>query len=179
MQGGPHNHSIGGIAVSLLEVQSPEFKDYAQRTLSNSKALASSLLKRNFELAAGGTDNHMIIFSTKPYGLPGYNYEALSNYINVILNDVPYPTQDPSIPKHGIRVGTAGWTTRGYTEKDMELVAEFLDRILKESIKIQNISGLWKSKFKSLLADSKEAAQLKRDVEIFASQFEWPGANIW
>ena len=46
MQGGPHNHTIGGIAVALYEAQTPEFQDYAKRTLSNSKALANALISR-------------------------------------------------------------------------------------------------------------------------------------
>lgn len=33
MQGGPHNHTIGGLAVCLKHAQSPEFKAYQTQVL--------------------------------------------------------------------------------------------------------------------------------------------------
>lgn len=33
MQGGPHNHTIGGLAVCLKHAQSPEFKAYQNQVL--------------------------------------------------------------------------------------------------------------------------------------------------
>lgn len=31
VQGGPHNHTIGGLAVCLKHAQSPEFKNYQEK----------------------------------------------------------------------------------------------------------------------------------------------------
>ena len=33
MQGGPHNHTIGGLAVCLKYAQSPDFKDYQNKVI--------------------------------------------------------------------------------------------------------------------------------------------------
>src|SRR6266540_863286 len=38
LQGGPHNHTTAAIAVALEEALEPEFADYAQQTVANSKA---------------------------------------------------------------------------------------------------------------------------------------------
>merc|ERR1712083_1290464 len=35
LQGGPHNHQIGGLAVQLLEVQSDSFKEYSKAVVEN------------------------------------------------------------------------------------------------------------------------------------------------
>ncbi len=40
LQGGPHNHTISGIAVALKMAQSPEFKAYQQKIVDNCRALA-------------------------------------------------------------------------------------------------------------------------------------------
>ncbi len=40
LQGGPHNHTISGIAVALKMAQSPEFKAYQQQIVDNCRALA-------------------------------------------------------------------------------------------------------------------------------------------
>ena len=37
LQGGPHNHQIGGLAAQLLEVDSPMFKDYAKQASADRK----------------------------------------------------------------------------------------------------------------------------------------------
>merc|ERR1712217_276550 len=35
LQGGPHNHQIGGLACQLLEVATPEFKEYSKQVCEN------------------------------------------------------------------------------------------------------------------------------------------------
>merc|ERR1712072_1132192 len=43
LQGGPHNHQIGGLAAQLLEVNTPEFVEYSKHVVSNAKSLANTL----------------------------------------------------------------------------------------------------------------------------------------
>ena len=54
-------NTICAIAVALKEVESPEFKAYAEQALKNAQVLASELVTRNYKLVTGGTDNHMVI----------------------------------------------------------------------------------------------------------------------
>merc|ERR1719226_108095 len=44
LQGGPHNHQIGGLAAQLLEVNTPEFKEYAKAVLANAQTLAEEMM---------------------------------------------------------------------------------------------------------------------------------------
>jgi glycine hydroxymethyltransferase len=60
LQGGPHNHQIAALAVALKEAQQPNFKAYAAQVVRNSQALGKALLDKGFELASGGTDNHLV-----------------------------------------------------------------------------------------------------------------------
>merc|ERR1712226_1796093 len=43
LQGGPHNHQIGGLAAQLLEVNTPEFVQYSKEVVANSRAMAEAL----------------------------------------------------------------------------------------------------------------------------------------
>lgn len=61
LQGGPHNHAIGAVAVALKQATSSEFKLYQQQVLKNAKAMANALLKRGYSLVSGGTDNHLVL----------------------------------------------------------------------------------------------------------------------
>lgn len=54
MQGGPHNHTIAGLACALKQAAGPEFKAYQEQVLSNCQALAEGLKKRGFTLVSGG-----------------------------------------------------------------------------------------------------------------------------
>merc|ERR1712222_235717 len=61
LQGGPHNHQIAGLATQLKEVATPEFKQYAQQVKANAKALAEYMISKDFKLATGGTENHLLL----------------------------------------------------------------------------------------------------------------------
>lgn len=37
LQGGPHNHTIAGLACALKQCTTPEYKEYQQQVLRNSK----------------------------------------------------------------------------------------------------------------------------------------------
>ena len=53
-QGGPHNHTISGLACALKQAAEPEFKAYQEQVLKNSKALADELLSLGHTLVSGG-----------------------------------------------------------------------------------------------------------------------------
>merc|ERR1712187_403006 len=43
LQGGPHNHQIGGLATQLLEVNTVEFVEYSKCVVENARVLAEAL----------------------------------------------------------------------------------------------------------------------------------------
>merc|ERR1712199_54230 len=49
LQGGPHNHQIGALAVQLKDVTTPKFKEYSQKVIRNSKALAKRLMEKGYK----------------------------------------------------------------------------------------------------------------------------------
>merc|ERR1712056_176504 len=51
LQGGPHNHQIGGLAAQLLEVNSPAFTEYSKTVVANAKVLAETLMEKGHKLA--------------------------------------------------------------------------------------------------------------------------------
>merc|ERR1712188_180934 len=60
LQGGPHNHQIGGLAAQLKEVVTPEFVEYAKNVIANAQTLAETMKSKGHKLASDGTDNHLI-----------------------------------------------------------------------------------------------------------------------
>merc|ERR1719343_752798 len=52
LQGGPHNHQIGALAVQLLQVTSDEFKEYSKSVVSNARVLGDTLKEKGHKLAS-------------------------------------------------------------------------------------------------------------------------------
>ncbi len=126
-QGGPLMHVIAGKAVCFGEALKPEFKDYQQRLLDNSKALAEALKKRGVNLVSGGTDNHLMLLDLRSLGVTGKELEKRLDEVNITANKNAIPN-DPEKPfvTSGLRLGTAAATTRGLDGSDMDKIAEFV-----------------------------------------------------
>lgn len=125
IQGGPLMHVIAGKAVCFKEALQPEFKTYAENIVKNAAALADGLMKRGFHLVSGGTDNHLMLVDLQSMGVTGKETEKLLDAVNITCNKNAIPN-DPTSPfvTSGIRLGSAAVTTRGFTEEDMDVVAE-------------------------------------------------------
>lgn len=131
LQGGPHDHTTAAIAVALHEAAQPEFREYAHTIVANAKALAEALLERGFDLVSGGTDNHLILIDLTSKTIAGKPAaQALDRAgIELNYNAVPYDPRKPFDPS-GIRLGTAGITTRGLKPEQMPLIADWIDRVI-------------------------------------------------
>lgn len=131
IQGGPLMHVIAGKAVALKEALEPSFKEYQIQVVKNSHALAKKLQEYGFELFSGGTDNHLMLINLNNKGITGKQAEeALDKAgITVNKNGIPFDTQPPTVTG-GLRVGTAALTTRGMKESEMELIADWMNRIV-------------------------------------------------
>jgi glycine hydroxymethyltransferase len=128
LQGGPHNHTTAAIAVALREAAQPEFAAYAHQIVANAAALAEALLARGFDLVSGGTDNHLLLVDLTAKDIPGkVAARALDRArITTNYNTVPYDPRPPFDPS-GLRLGTPALTTRGMAEREMEIIAGWID----------------------------------------------------
>jgi len=177
LQGGPHQHTIAGVAVALREAKTPEFKEYQQQVLKNAQAMGKAFTSLGYDLVSGGTDNHLLLVDLRSKGLDGARADATMEaaYIFLNKNSVPGDTK-PMVPG-GVRVGTPFMTTRGFKEKDFETVVGFVDRAVKIGL-VLNAECVAEGKtkmveFREHLKNTQNAdlKKLKTDVIAFASQF--------
>ena len=132
-QGGPHMNNIAAKAVAFNEALKPAFEKYAKQILKNAKVLELEMKKYGFKLMFGGTDNHMIlvdVFGSK--GVTGQEAESALDEIGITLNknmipDDPRSPMDPS----GIRIGVPAITTRGMKEKEIKVIAKWINEAIK------------------------------------------------
>ena len=131
IQGGPLMHIIAAKAVALGEGLEDNFKDYQKQIITNSSVLADNLKKKGYRLVAGGTDNHMMLIDLTDKNISGKDAALVLDEAKITINKnlIPYDKKPPAITS-GIRIGTPAVTTRGMKEKEMEEIADFIDRVL-------------------------------------------------
>ena len=126
-QGGPLMHIIAAKAVALGEALTPEFREYQQQILKNSKALCTALQDEGFDIVSGGTDNHLILLKLIKNGITGKELEHRLDEVHITANKntVPNDPQSPFVTS-GLRVGTPAVTTRGFKEAEMKDIARWI-----------------------------------------------------
>ena len=131
MQGGPLEHVIAAKAVAFAEALTEDFKKYIEQVIKNAKALARALMEKDYHIISGGTDNHMMLIDLRNKNITGREAEkALGKaHITVNKNMVPFDDKSPFVTS-GIRIGTPAVTTRGLKEKDMYIIAEWIDEVI-------------------------------------------------
>lgn len=184
MQGGPHEHTIAGIAVALEEATNPEFKEYAEQTVKNSKALASSLMDQGLKLMSGGTDNHLMVINLTDFGKgKGVFIEKALEACDISVNKSTVPNE-PSVPYYpsGIRLGTPAVTSRGMKEKEMEEAGKFIAKIVKEFAPTnmpdskEERNAVVKD-FKAKIKNNPFVLDIKKEVNNLANKFPVPGID--
>ncbi|KAF9198935.1 Serine hydroxymethyltransferase, cytosolic [Haplosporangium sp. Z 27] len=179
IQGGPHNNTIAGIAVALKQAASPEFKLYAKQVIANSRALAATLLKHGYKIVTDGSDNHLILWDLRPNKLTGSKVERICDMVSITLNKNSVCGDVSAVTPGGVRVGTSALTSRSFKEDDFVKVGEFLHRTVQIALAVQAKAGSKLLKdFVAGLENNEEIAQLRKEVEAFATSFPFPGFDV-
>src|SRR5688500_43856 len=132
-QGGPLMHVIAAKAVCFGECLKPEFKTYSEQIVKNARALAAAMTKRGYKIVSGGTDNHLMLVDLRPK-YPELTAKKAQEtldlaHITCNKNTVPFETRSP-FQASGIRLGTPAVTTRGFSDTDMDDIADCIDAVL-------------------------------------------------
>ena len=131
IQGGPLMHVIAAKAVAFLEALKPEFKVYQTQVIKNAQTIAESLSKRGVRIISGRTESHVFLVDLRPKGLTGKAADILLGqaHITVNKNSIPNDPESPFVTS-GIRIGSPAITTRGFKEKEADMVAHMIADIL-------------------------------------------------
>ncbi|MGZ6255078.1 MAG: serine hydroxymethyltransferase [Candidatus Chromulinivorax sp.] len=143
MQGGALMHQVAGKAVAAYEALQQEFKLYQQQVIKNAKMLAQELIMLGYKVVTDGTDTHMFLVDLTLTGLHGKKVEEILESIGIFVNrnTIPFDMLSPLNPS-GIRLGVPAITTAGANKEDMKLIANFIDRAIKNYQDITMLAAL-------------------------------------
>ncbi|GFP88079.1 serine hydroxymethyltransferase 3 chloroplastic [Phtheirospermum japonicum] len=181
LQGGPHNHTIGGLAVSLKHAKSPEFKAYQSKVVANCRALAGRLMELGYKLVSGGSDNHLVLVDLRPLGIDGARVEKILDMASITLNKNSVPGDKSALVPGGIRIGSPAMTTRGFSEDEFVQVADFIHEGVKITLEAKKtVTGSKLQDFMKFVTSpgfplTGQVLDLQRRVEALTTQFPIPG----
>lgn len=176
LQGGPHNNHIAALAVSLKQACSKEYKEYIQQVKKNAQALAEGLKRRGCKLVTDGTDNHLILWDLRPFGITGNLLEEVCEACHITVNKNAVYGDSSSWQPGGVRIGTPAMTSRGCNEGDFDTIAEFLFKTMQIAANLNK--GNFKAQSKNEVFSNGEIRELRSKVEEFATAFEMPGFDV-
>ncbi|HRI78789.1 MAG TPA: serine hydroxymethyltransferase [Cyclobacteriaceae bacterium] len=150
-QGGPLEHVIAAKAVAFQEALSDEYMDYIVQVAKNAKAMAAEFTRRGYKIISGGTDNHLMLIDLRSKNLTGKIAEEslIKADITINKNMVPFDSQSPMVTS-GMRIGTPAVTSRGFKEKDVIKVVDFIDTALKKPDDAKHLKAI-KSKVNAFM----------------------------
>ena len=118
-------------ALCFKEALDPEFKNYIKQVKDNAKIMAATLISNGIDIVSNGTENHIVLVDLQKKGITGKDLEKLLGSINITVNKNAVPN-DPASPfvTSGIRIGTPAITTRGFKEKEIIQVSNWISNII-------------------------------------------------
>lgn len=178
LQGGPHINTIAGIGVALSEASKPSFKTYGKQVVKNAKVLATELMKYDFNLISKGTDSHLLLIDLTNKNIIGKTAAEALEAVGIILNynAVPYDPRPPFSPS-GIRLGTPGITSRSMKEKEMKVIAQYMNEALqavaetKSKLKMSAEDEKKKINRQKLIGKTKELSKINQQIKQLCKKF--------
>ena len=145
-------HVIAAKAVCFKEAMEEEFK-VTKEILDNAKAMSERFMSNDIDIVSNGTSNHMFLVNLIKNDVTGKNLEAALGeaFITVNKNSVPNDPKSPFVTS-GIRVGTPAVTRRGFKEKEVTQISDWISQIIK-NIEDQNLIAEIKEEVKSLCSN--------------------------
>ena len=140
-QGGPLMHVVAAKALCFKEALNPEFKLYIQQVMQNAKIMAETIISNDVDVVSNGTENHIVLVDLRNKNITGKDLEKVLGSVNITVNKNSVPN-DPTSPfvTSGIRIGTPAVTTRGFKEKEIIQVSNWICEIINnfDDEKLQN-----------------------------------------
>ena len=130
-QGGPLMHVVAAKALCFKEALEPDFKIYIQQVMDNAKIMAKTIMSNGIDIVCNGTENHIVLVDLRSKNITGKDLERVLGDVNITVNKNSVPN-DPASPfiTSGIRIGTPTVTTRGFKEKEIIQISNWISDII-------------------------------------------------
>ena len=135
-------HVVAAKALCFKEALEPDFKIYIQQVMDNAKIMAKTIMSNGIDIVCNGTENHIVLVDLRSKNITGKDLERVLGDVNITVNKNSVPN-DPASPfiTSGIRIGTPAVTTRGFKEKEIIQISNWISDIIDnfENTELQKV----------------------------------------
>lgn len=130
--GSIHLHTMAAKCWSFGYAASKEFHDIMAQVVVNARHMSEELMKRDYVVVSGGTDNHLLVVDLRSKGVNGRQMQTALDRAGISVNKqvVPFDTEKPHITS-GIRIGLTSVTQRGLKEDAVTRIVDMIDQVVK------------------------------------------------
>lgn len=121
---------MAALAITFNEVSCPEFKEYAQAVMDNSRALENGLNSAGIETYWKKTENHLVL-PKMPENVDNNSVAAKLEQAGLLVKAETLMTSDENISYPILRLSSLDPTTRALNEEDLFRVGATLGEFLK------------------------------------------------
>lgn len=164
--GGPLPQMMAAKALAFKEALRPEFAEYAEKIVENSRALAAACMEEGIEVLTGGTDNHLLQLNVfKAFGLTGRQAEEALRECGLTMNRNSIPFDPNGVwYTSGLRLGTPALTTLGMGVAEMKRIGVMIKKVLSACKPAMDKSG------KASLSKFELDAEVQKAVKLEAGE---------
>lgn len=129
--GSIHLHTMAAKCWSFRYAATEEFHDIMVQVVKNAQHMAEELMKRDYTVVSGGTDNHLLVVDLRNKNVTGRQMQTALDSAGISVNKqvVPFDTAKPHITS-GIRIGLTSVTQRGLKEDAITEIVDMIDRVV-------------------------------------------------
>lgn len=134
-------------------------------------------------MVSAGSDNHLLLLDLSSNGSLGSQLEYAMDVAHMTANKNTIPGE-PSSPYYpsGLRLGTPALTTRGFQEKDMVKVADWITRVIRHIEKDvlpkeQSERAAFIKAFKAKAAQDPFLKAIGQEIKAYTKDFPIPGTK--
>lgn len=169
LQWWPFLNVIASICVCLKDVDTQEFKIYANQIVKNAQTIACELQKFWFNIVSWWTDKHLVLIDLRNKWLTWKNIAKALDlwWIIVNRNSVPFETGSPMNPSW-LRIWTPTITTRWMKENEMILIANWINEIVEL---VKDFANLKTSQFLDKIDWIARIKQIQQEVKALCEKF--------
>ena len=128
--GSIHLQAIAANAWAFEHMKSSSFKATMKQIRANAATLALALSSHGFRIVSGGTDNHIVLTDLRPKNISGKLFQQALETVGITVNKnmVPFDPASPFVTS-GVRIGLTSTTQRGLKEKEIERIADIMNKV--------------------------------------------------
>ncbi len=132
---------MASLAITMREIESEEFEDYATAVLDNARALEKGLKQAGCQTLCAPTQNHLVLVGI-PAGKDGATIETKAEEAGLLIKSETLMTSDDKISYPILRLSSLYPTTRSLNEEDMFTVGLTLGEFIKSNFTAHDIAAV-------------------------------------